>query len=210
MRRVDAALIAGDARKVDDLPAFRVGAWNVLQPGREADGAISHGAEDELLHPVELALRRIAVRSAHDFAAHGVVADERREIYRHAGALDSCQRLPDIECGRTAVARDDGRDAHAYEVLCARFISEIVGVGVHIDEAGRHDQTGRVDDVAGFASRDRADGGDPAVLDRHVRAPGGRAGAIDDLASGNHQIESWRRLAARSLSSKDKEHRQNH
>ena len=72
--------------------------------------------------------------------AHGVVADQRREVDRGAGALDVAERLADVERRAAAVAGDDRRDAHADEVLGERLLDEIVGVRVDVDEARRDDQ----------------------------------------------------------------------
>ena len=51
-------------------------------------------------------------------------------------------------------------------------LGEVVGVGVDVDEAGRHDEARRVDrSPRGAVARQDADGRDPAVLDRDVGAP---------------------------------------
>ena len=86
-----------------------------------------------------------------------VVADERGEVDRCAGLLDLCQRLADVERRATAVARHDGRDAHADEVLGARLLGQVVRVGVDVDEARGDDQAGGVD---GFTRVPRVDGPD--------------------------------------------------
>ena len=74
----------------------------------------------------------------------------------------------DVERGAAAVAGDDRGDAHADEVRGRGTIDEVVGVRVDVDESGRHDQPGRVDDLRGLRPREAADRRDPAVLDRDV------------------------------------------
>ena len=81
-----------------------------------------------------------------------------------------------------------GRDPHADEVLGARLLGEVVGVGVDVDEPRRDDEPGGVDHVTRVELRERADLDDASVLDRDVRPPRRRAGAIDDLAAGNQQV----------------------
>jgi hypothetical protein len=58
---------------------------------------------------------------------------------------------------------------------------------VRIDEAGRDNQSGRVD-CAGGASRNVADFRDAPVVDRQVRASRRRAGAVHDRSTPYDQI----------------------
>ena len=185
---VDAAVVAGDACQLDDLRRMRVGARHVLEARRESHRAVGHRPPDERLHPVELGDRREAIGRAHDLAAHGVVADERGEVHRRAGLLDRRQRLADIECRRAAITGNDSRDAHADEVLGARVIDEVIGVGVDVDEARRDDEPRSVNDLARVELGDRANLGDAARLDRDVSPASRSAGAIDDLPAGNQQV----------------------
>ncbi len=206
VRGVDAALVAGNARQLDDLARLRVGARHVLQAGRESHRPVRHRAPDERLHPVELGDRGVAVRRPHHFAAHRVVTDERREVHRRASLLDRRQRLADVERGRAAIARDDGRDAHADEVLGARLLDEVVGVGVDVDEAWRDDEPRGVNHLARVELRERADLDDASGPDRDVSPPRGRAGAVDDLPAGNQQVIARLDLAGRQLAEHDRRH----
>jgi hypothetical protein len=71
-----------------------------------------------------------------------------------------------------------------------------VGVGVHVDEAGRDDQAGGVDRSRGRRIGDQVgavtDPGDPRAADRDVGAVARFAGAVDDGAAGQDQI-GWAR-----------------
>ena len=75
----------------------------------------------------------------------------------------SASALPTSSADEPQLPATIGRHAHADEVLGARLLGEIVGVGVHVDEAWRDDEPGGVDDLASLASGDRADGGDATV-----------------------------------------------
>ena len=94
------------------------------------------------------------------------------------------QRLADVERRAAAVAGDDRRHAHPDEVLGARMIGEIVGVGVDVDEAGRDDQAGRVDrpDARGARDRSRSATMRPSLIATSARRPR-RAGAVDHLSA---------------------------
>ncbi len=173
--RVNAARVGGDAREVDDFRNPCVGSGDVLQAGREPDGAVRHRPPDERLHPVQLRQRRNAIGGAHHRLADGVVADERREIYRGTRLTDLGEGFADIQRGRTAVASDDRRDSHPDEVLGSRMIGQIVGMCVHVDEAWRDDQACRIDDLTRRGARDVPDGHDAAVLDPDVSETAGSA-----------------------------------
>ena len=58
---------------------------------------------------------------------------------------------------------------------------------VDVDETGRDDGARRVDDLS-RAIRRVADGDDPTVGDRHVRASSRLAAAIDDVAADDLRI----------------------
>ncbi len=196
---VHAALVAGDARELDDLPRLGIGAWHVLQAGRETHGAVRHSAPDERLHPVELGNRRVAVRGPHHVTTHRVVPDERREVHRRADLFDRGQRLPDIERRRSAVSGHDGRDTHADEVLAPRLVDEVVGVGVDVDETRCDDEAGSVDHLPRVDLRDGADRRDAPGFDGDIRPPGRSAGAVDDLTASDQQVISRLALAGRAL-----------
>jgi hypothetical protein len=67
-------------------------------------------------------------------------------------------------------------------------IGDVVGVRVHVDEAGRHDQPRRVHDLAGLGPPDRADRNDAAVLDGDIGTAARRPGAVHDRAAGDQEI----------------------
>ena len=120
------------------------------------------------------------------------MADERREIDGDPGLTDRRQRFADIERRTAAVAGDDGRDAHAHEVFRARRAGDAVGVGVDVDEPGRHDEARGVDRLRGAVARQDPDGRDSAVLDRDIGAPRRCSRSIDQRAAGDHQVVARR------------------
>ena len=188
-----------DAYTPPSLPATRassmishglcIGAWDVLQAGREPHRAIGHARQTSDF--IRLSSAMVGSRLAVPITSRRTVlwpmsvaklTDAPRSFDIAASAL------PTSSAERAAVAGDDGRDAHADEVLGAGMVGKIVGVGVDVDEAWRDDEPGRVDALARVALRDRADGRDASVLDGDVGAPRRRAGAIDDLAAGDHEV----------------------
>src|SRR6185295_5768514 len=103
------------------------------------------------------------------------------------------RQLSLIRPGGTALAEHVGR--HALEDLAHRpaiFEDGEIGMGVHVDEAGRDDEALGVDFALALGG-DPADRGDLAALDGEVAVEPGVARAIDDLAVAKNEVE--RRLA---------------
>ena len=89
-----------------------------------------------------------------------------------------------------AVADDDGRDAVAGRRVEHRVPRGLaVVVRVDVDEPGRDEAAGGVDDLGGVAVDVLPDGDDHAVLDRDVAHEPGATGAVDDRPTGDLQIE---------------------
>jgi hypothetical protein len=82
-------------------------------------------------------------------AAHGIVADERRDVEGDFGAGDGVEELGDVKFRAAAVTGDDGRHAHADEIFRDGQLCDVFGVGVDVDEAGGDDAAGGVDLSAG-------------------------------------------------------------
>ena len=59
---------------------------------------------------------------------------------------------------------------------------------VHVDEAGRDDQSRGIDTPRGVRAGQVPNGGDPPVQDSDVGLPPLRAAAINDRPAGNYQI----------------------
>ena len=64
-----------------------------------------------------------------------------------------------------------------------------LGLAQHVDEAGSDDFAGGVDGALARGSSEIADGGDFAVADADVAGVPGRAGAVDDMAVGDDEVE---------------------
>lgn len=109
-------------------------------------------------------------------------------------------------------AGDHGGDALPDVVLRRRIADEVLLVVAHqrVDQTGRHrgvpgvavrvdideargdDEPSRIDDASPGRLKMRCDGGDGVSLDAHIRKDPGVAGAIDDAASADHQVEGRR------------------
>jgi hypothetical protein len=72
-----------------------------------------------------------------------------------------------------------------------------VGMYVGVDEARRDDAATDVETAPRLRLAERAHGGDPVAPDPHVGAKPGAAGAVDDAAACQHEIEHERSLSAR-------------
>ena len=89
-----------------------------------------------------------------------------------------------------AVAGDDGGDTVAGRRVEDRVPGGLtVVVRVDVDEPGRDEQPGGVDDLGRVAVDVLADLDDHAALDRHIAHEAGAAGAVDDGSPGDLQIE---------------------
>ncbi len=89
-----------------------------------------------------------------------------------------------------AVADHDRGDAVARRRIQDRVPGRLtVVVRVDVDEAGRDDAPGRVDDLACVAVDVLADGDDHAVADGDVTHEPGTTGAVDDRPTGDLQLE---------------------
>ncbi len=60
---------------------------------------------------------------------------------------------------------------------------------MQVDEAGRHDQAARVQDLFGRVAPDPTDPSDAPVLQRDVVAVGWSAGPVDDGSTSKDRIE---------------------
>ena len=69
-------------------------------------------------------------------------------------------------------------------------LEQRVEVGVEVDEAGRDDEAGGVDNASSTGRRDRlaGDEGNPVAGDGDVRPIAGGAGAVDDRPAGDHEV----------------------
>src|SRR4030095_4126096 len=118
---------------------------------------------------------------AHRLARHPLHARE------HSGEPVDVLGLRGVE-REPAVAREHGGDAVLHCGRGDRVPVELhVVVGVHVEEARRHDQAVGIDGAQSFPS-DAADRGDPPALHRGGGGVAGQPGAIDDVAAADHEV----------------------
>ena len=182
--------VPGNSREIQDLRHPRVDAGHIFQPGREADGAVSHRAPYQRSHARELGDGGIAICGTHHRTPHRVVADQSRVIHGCAGFADDRERIADVEGGGAAIPGDDGRHPHPQEVLSLGCLGHIVGMGVHVDEAWSDDEIRGIDRLGRDAAGKCPDRHDTAVPDADVGAAAGRTRSVDDDATNDDQIEA--------------------
>src|SRR6185369_1365785 len=91
---------------------------------------------------------------------------------------------------KSTVAGDLQRDALADLRLRPRVERQReVGVRVDVDEAGRDDLAAGVDHPAGRPRRARLERDEAAPVDADVGVAPGRAGAVDQVAAADQQVE---------------------
>ena len=155
-------------------------------------------------------LGRPVVRLAHGGLPGVIEADVRRDVDRDAGffrdlkvfaesgpacglAADEHRlrlELPDARAGGRSFTENLGGHALAdFALGQAVFEEQRIGMRVHVDEAGGHDEAGGVDLWRIGPRRQLTDEFDLAALNSNVGIEPGVAGAVDDLAVGDDQIE---------------------
>jgi hypothetical protein len=170
---------------------------------REPDRPILHCLLDELLHLLKLRRARPLVRAAHHAPPDIVDAHVGHDVDADAGPLQRgkvfaqrapAHRLPadkhllrlqlaDPRAGRRAFAQHLGRHPLANLALGQTVLEQdVVGVRVHVDEAGRDDQPGGIDLLGRLARRHAAHGDDLTARHGHIAGKPRIAAAIDDVA----------------------------
>ena len=180
--------------------------------GREAEGAVAHRLVEERLHRLELVRVGPGERVAQDAAQQRPEPDVAGDVHRDPAAPRArrssrpgssrrrCRRAPSTAAGRRlplggpgrgVLAEDLGRDALADLALGVAVLEQqSVGMRVHVDEPGRDDQpAASMTRRARALGADAADRGDPVAADRHVAVEPGVAGAVDDPAAADQDIE---------------------
>ena len=190
----------------DQFVGVGIGTGRVDEARREAERAGVHRLAEQPLHRSHVVGVGRPRLESHGGDAQGAVADEVRDVDGGADRAERVEvlreRLPaQVEAGADAAgpAPDDlalvgaqrrlrerahpddfGRHALADFRLSRRTTEvEEIGVGVHVDEPGRHRVSGRVDHAGRLAGQVPADGDDPIAFDGDVRRPGGRARPVD-------------------------------
>lgn len=72
------------------------------------------------------------------------------------------------------------------------MVRQLVRVGVHVDEAGRHDAAGGVEHRRGGGAGELSDRRDASAADAHVGPLPRPAGAVDDRAAAHQHVECGR------------------
>ena len=187
------------------------------EPGRHAERPFVEGRQRRLLDGLAVGGGGGPRLDAESPDAEGSVPDERRHVDRWTGPFEGLEvpgegRPVDRHCrievacrslgadevpvgshrrrvADAAVAVDLGRDA--LRDLAARpAIAQEgeVGMAVDVDEAGRDDETGRVDDPSRLGIAKIADRGDPVAHDADIRSTPWRIEPIDDLPVADDEV----------------------
>ncbi len=101
--------------------------------------------------------------------------------------------MPPHRSNRPAFAQNHRRDAladHALRVAIGQ--DRVVGMVVHVDEAGGNGEARGIDRALGGGSRKRTQGDDPVAADADIAQERGIAGAVDQAPAANQQIEILR------------------
>ncbi len=228
--RPEEAAVSGDHfAQCDQLGGVGVHAGRVAQARRQAHRARFEAVRHERAHGLELGRGGRAVVPAHGEHPDGAVGDEVGGV-RRGPLVDPVEVLADRAPGevhvvRAAVPGGDGLPHLRRGRLVDRRVAEPVlsehlqgaalaelgevvvvgqdrqlGVGVHVDEAGRAHQAARVD--APPPVQAVADGGDAAALDGDVGAEPVGAGAVDDLGAADDEVRlghAWPFVRVRSV-----------
>ena len=219
---VDAAVLGRGLRQRHELVGGREAVRDVLQRRADAERALAHRAGDQRLHLGDLVGGRRPVGLADDVVAQAAGADEGADVDGRGRALEPGEvlverapvlgHLEEVVAGlavghhlvvhrrnRHAFAGDLGGDALG-DLAGRPAVDEHVELGLaeQVDEAGRHHQAGGVDPRRGLGRRQVAERGDPVAGDADVGAEPRGAGAVDDLAVGDHDVEGRGRRRAAS------------
>jgi hypothetical protein len=199
----------------DQLVRLRVERRCVDQRGSEADSAFAHRFGDELLHARELRLRRRPISGAELVLAHRCGPDERRNVRRHAAALEVLEVLAEgrpldgmaeqrlrldlllhrvgERAHREALAHHLERYALADIALRAAVLEQrLRRPAEHVDEPRRDGEAGRVKLVVPAPVGEIAECGDRVAADREVGFDGCSAAAVVDGAPANDEISRMR------------------
>ena len=209
---VDSAALADRLGQLDQLRRVAPTSGVVDRRVREADGALFQALADQPSRAVELLLGQPAAPEPVGLQADRAVGDQVGRVDRHApvvvgahrgdaahvgvfrGVSENARQPAPVEAvvGRgqrrerhSAQAEYLGRDPLPQPVGVLRVDQQAAfGVGVRVDEAGRYDHAGGVDDAARFGAGQTADRVYPVPDDAHVGPEAGRAGTVDDGAVG--------------------------
>ena len=141
-------VLRGDPVELDHLLGLGVVARQVKQPGRQAVGPLLHALPHEVTHCVQFLTSRRAVLHPHHLAPHPVVSDEEECVHTYPPLLPTTQPRGDLGAAAPVhPQRHAGnplvkKGASVTPVVCVQL-----GMGVHVDKAGCHDESGHVKGV---------------------------------------------------------------
>ena len=188
--RIDPAVLARHLAQLDQLRC-RDQVRRRHQKGRgKAHGAFLHGLGQLRFHGLHLRRRGRFVIVPFDIPPELAFAHIRADVGGHAFLFNvveiAAQRSPRITArldrsGRSALAEHHGGDSLANHALALGLIDHaLVGVIVHVDEAGRDHEAGGVDGAPARRLAQIADGGGLAGADPHVGPARFGAGPVED------------------------------
>jgi len=197
VRDVDAAHAAGHPRELDDFGGRRERPRHVEQSGAQSERAVLHALLHERAHPVELRRRRFAIGRTDHLIAHRSLADEHREVRRDARGRHAIEKRPQRNRRPAVRSLEDRRHTLPHVVVRGRHLEDAAArVRMEIDEAGRNDFPGGIDNARRRRVDPRRDARDGVAANRDVSTVPGTARSVDDAAVADDQIEG-RRLRAR-------------
>ena len=209
MRAVVAAVRRHHPAQLDQLGGVREHPRRVGQPAAHPGRALSQPGREQVAHPVQLGRCGGPVLGTDHQHPQRALRDQVRRVAGDAAAVQPVQVLADagpveVEVVRLVVPAGDllsqrgaGRRVHRCvrqavlaEHLAGHALAHLrgvlrvrqdlqIGMCMHVDEAGRQHQPGRIDPLPCSRARLVADSNDAAVVDEHVCEHPGRTGAVD-------------------------------
>jgi hypothetical protein len=180
----------------------------IVETGGDAPGAGLEPTHDDRAHALDLVRRRAPVGGAHYLRPGAVEPDVGADIERQARGAGARELLRQVDTSAAVGVQDFRRDSLREHVLSGRQCIDR-RVAMDIDEAWRHEQARRVDFLRRARVAEVAHARDEPVRNPHVRPIAGKAGAINDSAAADDQIEP-RRLCADKDTEENRGHQGRH
>ncbi len=220
VRGVDTAELGGFRGESDQLFGFGVGSGSVFESSGDADGAVAHGLADQVFHLLQLGGRGLHVVIAEHHAADARCPDIAGNVDADALLFEPEKifaKRPPVGLNvivivlllvgtensvvqrrnRFALAGDFRGDALIDFRGQARVHEDgVLGLSEHIDETGRYDFAACIDGASTRRRAEIADGHNLAGANPYIAGIPGRAGAVDDVAVGDDNIERLCRHAS--------------
>ena len=154
--------------------------------------------KNTIAHALKLIRRRRAILTSHDRRPDRTVSDQKRDVRTDASSLQPRTLGREIDAAAAVRIPDDRRDAlcqqrQALPKLPRRQPFE--SVRMNVDEAGRHETIGRIDEHGGSCTGKPSDSGN--AIAAYVGFEPRIARAVHDATVANQNIERCRRLSRR-------------